>query len=227
MKFKDYLDEEKPYEKLLKKGANALSDVELLAIILKTGTKDENVLEIARSILTKDKKDIGLHILTQYSIEELMKIRGIGRAKAILINAVLEISNRLNINVPKPQDKINTPDKLARVFMIDLHDKNTEIVETAILDSKNRVLKVVVNSIGSINSNYISIKDILSEPLKSGAPKIAVAHNHPSGDTTPSSEDIVFTRRLQDACKLIGIELLDHIIIGGNNFSSFKSSNLF
>lgn len=218
VKIKEYAYEDRPYEKLLFNGAQTLTDAELLAIILNKGIKDKNVLEVARSVFTKDNKNIGISFLTQYSIEELMKIEGIGKAKAIQIKAICEIARRINIKKPSPKDIINTPEKLSKVFMLDLHSQKQEIIETAILDSKNRVKKVITNSIGNVNSNSIDIKDILSEPISMGACKIAVAHNHPSGDTTPSAQDIFFTKKLDSACKLMGIQLLDHIIIRWREF---------
>ena len=177
-------------------------------------------------LISKDKDNIGLSFLSQYSINELMKFPGVGRAKAITLLATIEIARRVNYSIPNNNSSINTPELLSNIFMKDLHDRNQEIVETAIFDVKNRVKKVVVNSIGTINSNSISFKDILSEPIKVGASKIAVSHNHPSGDVLPSNEDIAFTSKLKDACKLLGIELLDHIIIGNNDFFSFRKNNL-
>ena len=213
MKIKEYAYEDRPYEKLLNKGAKSLTDTELLAIIINTGTKAKNVMDVARSVLTNENTNIGLSFLTQYSIEELMKVEGIGKTKAIQLMAVCEIAHRINIGKPSPKDRINTPEQLSRVFKLDLHEQKQEIVETAILDSKNRIKKVITNSIGNVNSNNVDIKDILSEPISMGASKIAVAHNHPSGDITPSHEDIVFTQKLNEACKLMNIQLLDHIII--------------
>ncbi len=226
MKVKEYAFEDRPYEKLERLGAEYLSDSELLAIILKTGTKNMPVTEVAKNWISKDKENIGLSFLSQYSINELMTIPGIGRVKAITLLATIEIARRVNFNIPNQNHSINTPEKLSNIFMKDLHDKNQEIVETAIFDTKNRVKKVIVNSIGTINSNSISFKDILSEPIKIGASKIAISHNHPSGDVMPSNEDISFTAGLKEACKLLGIELLDHIIIGNNNYYSFRKNNL-
>ncbi len=204
---------DRPYEKLLARGAEALSDSELLAIILNSGTKKKSVIDISMELMANDEKNIGLTFLTQYSIEELMKIDGIGEKKAVLIKAVCEAAKRFKFCTPSPNERINTPQKLSKVFMLDLYDEAQEIVKTAILDSKNRVIKVVTNSIGTVNSNIVAIKDILSEPVKMKAPNIAICHNHPSGDISPSKEDIEFTRHLTDACKLFGINLLDHIII--------------
>lgn len=212
MKIKEYAYFDRPYEKLLYYGAEALTDTELLSIIIRSGTKNKSALDIARELLTKE-KDIGLSFLKQYSIEELMKVEGIGKVKAIELKAVLELSKRINFKTPTPTEKIYTPEQLANIFRREIQDLNQEVVETAILDTKNRVIKVTNNSKGTVNSNYIDIKDILMTPIKMGAPKIAIAHNHPSGDTTPSKEDIEFTKKLNDACKLFGIQLLDHIIV--------------
>ncbi|MBR6252472.1 MAG: DNA repair protein RadC [Clostridia bacterium] len=226
MKVKEYAFEDRPYEKLERLGAEALSDSELIAIILKTGTKNYPVTEVAKNLISKDKDNIGISFLSQYSINELMKIPGVGRVKAITLLAVVEIARRVNYNIPSNNMSINTPEMLANVFMKDLHSKKQEIVETAVFDVKNRVKKVIVNSIGTINSNSISFKDILSEPIKMGASKIAISHNHPSGDVFPSNEDVAFTNGLKDACKLLGIEIIDHIIIGDNQFYSFKKNRL-
>jgi DNA repair protein RadC len=213
MKVKDLNIENRPYEKLFSKGAETLTNEELLAIILNNGTKQKSVLDISNEIMTKDKQNIGFSFLTQYSIEELMTIDGIGKVKAIKIKAMCEFAKRFNIGKINPNERISTPEQLSKVFMNDLIDKPQEIVETAVLDSKNRVVKVITNSIGSYNSNQVLIKDILGEPLKMALPKIAISHNHPSGDVSPSNEDILFTQKLNEACNLFGIQLLDHIII--------------
>lgn len=180
MTIKELPLQDRPYEKLFKNGAEALSDTELLAIILNSGTKNKTVLEISQEIMSKDEENIGLTFLTQYSIEELMKIEGIGKVKAVLIQAVCEFSRRCMLSKPSPKERINDPIKLSRVFMLDLSNQSQEVIKTAILDSKNRVIKVVTNSIGTVNSNSIGIKELLIAPIRIGAPKIAIAHNHPS-----------------------------------------------
>ena len=212
MKIKEFAYYDRPYEKLERYGAEALSDTELLAIFIKTGTKNKTALDISRELLTKD-NNIGLSYLTQYSIEELMKIEGIGRVKAIQVKALCELTKRIHFKLPAPDERICTPEQLSRVFMRNLQGQTQEVVETAIFDSKNRVIKVMINTIGTVNSNHVQIKDILKEPVKIGSQKIAIAHNHPSGDVTPSVEDIEFTKQLQSACKLLDIQFLDHIII--------------
>ena len=190
-----------------------LSDSEILAIIIGSGTKRKNALEIANEIITKDESNIGFSFLTQYSIEELMKFEGIGKVKAVYIKAICEFARRLKIGNLQSNERITTPEQMSKVFMLELQDKKQEMIKTAIIDSKNRVIKVITNSIGRGNTSFVDIKDLLSAPIKMGAPKIAVAHNHPSGDITPSREDIDFTHKLNDACKLLGINLLDHLII--------------
>ncbi len=213
MTIKQFSTLERPYEKLLYYGEEALTDAELLAIIIKNGTKNKTAIEISREILTNENKDIGLLILRQYTIEELKKMEGIGNVKAIQIKAINEIARRMNIPRTLPKEKINTPEQLANVFMRDMQGLSHEVIQTAILNTKNIVQKVITNSIGNSNSNSIEIKEILKEPIKLGANKIAIAHNHPSGDVTPSKEDIEFTNKIYRACQLVDIVLLDHLII--------------
>ena len=227
MRMKELSYEDRPYEKLEIYGANSLSESELLAIILKTGTKGKTVLEISQELMTKDTENVGIVFLSQYSIEELMKINGIGKVKAIQLKAICELAIRASAKKPMPREKIKTPEQLYLVFMSELRYKKQEIVKTAILDTQNRIIKTVTNSIGGLNSNSIEIREILSEPIKSSAAKIALIHNHPSGDSTPSISDINFTIKVNDACKIFGIELIDHIIIGNGEFSSLKRMELF
>lgn len=142
-----------------------------------------------------------------------MKFDGIGKVKAIEIKAACEFAKRLKFGHLHSDERITTPEQMSKVFMLELQDKKQEMIKTAIIDSKNRVVRVITNSIGKGNVSFVDIKDLLSAPIKMGAPKIAVAHNHPSGDVSPSNEDVDFTIKLNDACKLLGINLLDHLII--------------
>lgn len=227
MKMKELSFLDRPYEKLESYGSNALTDSELLAIILKTGTKEKTVLEIAQELTTKDIQNEGIVFLSQFSIEELMKIDGIGRVKAIQLKALAELALRATSKKPMPKTKINTPEQLSLLFMSELRFKKQEVVKTALFDNQNRVIKTVTNSIGGLNSNSLEIREILVEPIKSSAAKIALIHNHPSGDVTPSKSDIDFTIRVREACKMVGIELIDHLIIGNGVFSSLKRMELF
>ena len=227
MKMKELSYKDRPYERLERYGANSLSDSELLAIILKTGTKGKTVLEISQELMAKDTENEGIVFLSQYSIEELMKINGIGKVKAIQLKALCELVIRSSLKRPMPKEKIKTPEQLYLVFVSELRYKKQEFVKTAILDTQNRIIKTVTNSIGGLNSNSIEIREILAEPIKSSAAKIALIHNHPSGDSTPSISDINFTIRVNEACKIFGIELIDHIVIGNGEFSSLKRMELF
>ena len=227
MKIKElsYLD--RPYEKLEHFGAGFLSDSELLAIVLKTGTKNKTIIEITQELMTKDKENEGVVFLSGFSIEELIKIEGIGRVKAIQIKAICELIKRASGKKPILKEKIQTPEQLSLIFMGELRYQKQEFLKTAILDSQNRIIKCITNAIGGLNSSSIEMRELLSEPIKCSAAKIALVHNHPSGDVTPSKSDIVFTNKVSEACKIFGIELIDHIIIGNGQFSSLKRLELF
>lgn len=227
MKIKElsYLD--RPYEKLEHFGAGFLSDSELLAIVLKTGTKNKTIIEITQELMTKDKENEGVVFLSRFSIEELIKIEGIGRVKAIQIKAICELIKRASGKKPILKEKIQTPEQLSLIFMGELRYQKQEFLKTAILDSQNRIIKCITNAIGGLNSSSIEMRELLSEPIKCSAAKIALVHNHPSGDVTPSKSDIVFTSKVNEACKIFGIELIDHIIIGNGQFSSLKRLELF
>ena len=227
MKMKELFFEDRPYEKLEAYGANALSEVELLAIILRTGTKNRSVLDIAHELMMKDTKREGVVFLLQYSLEELKEICGVGRIKALQLKALAELVNRHHFRKPLLGEKIKTPEQLSNLVMAELRNQNKEFVKTIILDTKNRVIKIVTNSVGGLNANIVEIKEILNEPIKVSASKIALVHNHPSGDPTPSQNDVTFTIRLNEACKLFDIDLIDHIIIGNGEFMSLKRLELF
>lgn len=227
MKMKELSYDDRPYEKLEMYGANILSDSELLAILLKTGTKNKTVLELTQELMRKDVKKEGFIFLSYITLEELQKINGIGRVKAIQLKAIGELINRACFKKPELGEKIKTPEQLSLIFMGELINKKQEIVKTVILDTQNRIIKIVTNSIGNLNSNAIEIREILNEPVRISAAKIALVHNHPSGDITPSKSDIHFTLRVNEACKLFGIELIDHIIIGKGEFASLKRMELF
>lgn len=227
MKIKElsYLD--RPYEKLEHFGAGFLSDSELLAILLKTGTKNKTIIEITQKLMSKDKENEGVVFLSRFSIEELIKIEGIGRVKAIQIKAICELIKRASSKKPILKEKIQTPEQLSLIFMGELRYQKQEFLKTAIMDSQNRIIKCITNAIGGLNSSSIEMRELLSEPIKCSAAKIALVHNHPSGDVTPSKSDIVFTSKVNEACKIFGIELIDHIIIGNGQFSSLKRLELF
>lgn len=227
VKMKELPISERPYEKLEMYGANTLSNAELLAIIIKSGTKDESSVTLAQKILSlgksKNCKEDNLKFLQELSIEEFMQIKGIGKVKAIQLKATCELAKRISKPIKEIKIKIKTPEDIANLFMDELKTEKREIVKVVIMNSQNVILKIQNISQGGTSSVQVNTKDILMEAVKIGAPKIIVIHNHPSGDAKPSIEDITFTKRLEKAAEILGVLLLDHIVIGYNQYTSIKS----
>lgn len=219
--------EDRPYEKFERLGASFLTDAELLAIIIKSGSKSLNSLDIARYILSSHKNGLaGFKYLKQASLDELMKVQGIGKVKAIQLKAVIELSNRINNELSNEKKiKITCPEDVHKLLKNNMADKQIEEVKVVILDNKNYVKSVVTVSSGATNKSTVSTKEIFSEPIKQLASNIILVHNHPSGDTTPSRQDILLTRKVCDYARIFEIELCDHIIIGKNGYTSLKQTN--
>ena len=221
MKMKELPISERPYEKLEMYGETALSNAELIAIIIKSGTKGESSVNIAQRILALGKKENNnLRFLQDISIEEFMGIKGIGKVKAIQLKAIGELTKRMSRPLDIEKVQINSPKDIAELLEEEMKYEKREIVKTVVLNSKNVIIKIVDVCFGGTNSAILKPKDVLQEAIKHGAPKIILVHNHPSGDPTPSKSDFEFTKRLNEAAKLIGIELLDHVIIGDYGFRS-------
>ena len=227
IKMKELPISERPYEKLEMYGASTLSNAELLAIIIKSGTKEESSLTLAQKILSlgknKNCKEDNIKFLQELSIEEFMKIKGIGKVKAIQLKATCELAKRISKPITQIKTKIRTPQDIANLFMDELKVEKREIVKVIIMNSQNVILKIQTISQGGTSSARVDTKDILMEAVKIGAPKIILIHNHPSGETKPSKSDIEFTNKLEKAAEILGILLLDHIIIGYNQYTSIKS----
>ena len=218
---------ERPYEKLEMYGAHTLSNAEILAIIIKNGTREESSLVTAQKILSmKNKNNDSLRFIQDMSIEEFTKIKGIGKVKAIQLKAVCEFAKRLSRPIEAPQVQINKPEDVANLLMDELRYEKREIVKVILLNIKNVVIKIDNICLGSDNSAILKPRDALIEAIKMGVPKIILVHNHPSGDPTPSKADIEFTDRLGQAASIMGIELLDHIIIGDCKFESVFLSSI-
>lgn len=208
---------DRPREKLLKYGSNFLTDEELLAIILGTGNKGEDVLELSKRILN----DIGgIHGLLTCSVEEFMAIKGIKTAKATQILSVCEFYKRLS--KPRKRLRVKKPSDIVSLIMTDVFFMEQEVFMVITLNSKNNILSKKEIFKGSLNSSLVHPREVFKEALKSSAASIIVCHNHPSGDPTPSKEDINVTKRIKECGNIMGIELLDHIIIGDNNYISLK-----
>lgn len=214
-----------PYEKCIRFGPGALSNAELLAVIIRTGTLKHNCLEVAENLLKKTGTQ-GLLGLKQLSLKDFMSVDGIGTVKAVMLSCVGELSRRIaKSNFPK-NPYFNKASEIAEYYMEDLRHLNREKLILMLLDNKCRLIKDVTLSIGSVNQTIISARDVYMEALKCGAVYIILVHNHPSGDSTPSHNDFECTERIFNAGQLIGIPLIDHIIIGDNNYYSFKEREL-
>jgi len=220
---KDLPVSEMPYEKCMRYGAGALSDAELLAVIIKTGTKSKTSLELAIDVLKMKPSYQGLAGLHHLSFRELLKIKGIGQVKAVQILCVAELSKRLareakNSKVPR----FEGPQEIADYFMEEMRNLETEHLYAVFMDASCRLLYYQMVFKGTIQSSTAHPRELLRMALQHDAAQYVIMHNHPSGDPTPSPEDIHITGRLQEASSLIGIPLVDHIIIGDNQFVSLK-----
>lgn len=212
---------ERPIEKFIFYGEKSLNIAELLAIIINTGTKEKNALEIAWNLINTYMEEYnGIRFLQEVSIQELMKINGIGIKKAIQLKTVGELAKRMM--TPTKIDKIclKSSFDVANIFMQELRYEKQEIVKVILLNSNNIVKKVVNIASGNSNKVVFDIKQILSEPIKLEIPKIILLHNHPSGSCRPSNEDILATKKIKETAQILGIELVDHIIIGDGEYKS-------
>lgn len=220
MKIQELPKYERPYEKLEMYGAKALSTAELLAIIIKNGTKEETSVQVAQKILAlQGEKQEGLRFLQDISIEEFQKVKGIGKVKAIQLKAVCELATRMARPIQK-EIQIHTTRDAAALLLEELKYEKNEVIKVLLLNTKNIVQKIVEIGRGGTSKVMVEPKDILAEAIKTGAPKIIMLHNHPSGDPTPSKADYQVSERVYQAAKLMGIELLDHIVIGDGRFQS-------
>ena len=214
----------RPYEKSMKYGISALSDAELLAIILRTGTKGADATSLSSEVLRAFAGKDGIVGLCNAEIHELMRIKGIGKVKAIQIRAIIELAKRLSKGSVSERKCFSNPKIIADYYMQDMMHLEVEKVLLVILDNKCRLICDKFVSQGTVNSTVISPREIIIEALKHKAVFIVVIHNHPSGDPTPSNDDYNFTDRLKRAAEIVDIPLLDHIIIGNNQYISLKET---
>lgn len=225
MTIKELPESERPYEKLQIYGAEKLSNAELLSIIIKTGTKENTSIDLANKILNLSKQVNINHLrsMLDHSIEEFMQIKGIGKVKAIQLIAVGELARRMSRPLNILNIKITSPKDVADLLMDELRYEKKELIKLIILNTKNNILKIIDLSIGGTNFAILQPKDALTEAIRMNAPKIILVHNHPSGDSTPSKQDIIITKKVKDASELLGVQLLDHIVIGDGNYDSIFS----
>lgn len=223
-RIKDIPVEEQPYYKCLSKGAAALSDAELLAILIRTGTRKKNSVELAREIL--DGSGQGLLGLMEIAPKELLKVTGIGEAKAVQLLCVGEISRRIARSRALRHPALTSPAAVADYYMEQLRHLRIEQVWLSMFDTKNQLIASQMISQGTVNSSIVSPREMMIAALRQEAVSIILVHNHPSGDASPSPEDILMTKRVAEAAACIGIGLLDHIIIGNNCYISLKEHGI-
>ncbi|WP_324295639.1 RadC family protein [Rossellomorea vietnamensis] len=216
---RDFPQDERPRERMIQSGAASLSNQELLAILLRTGTKSESVLQLSNRLLTQFD---GLNLLKDASLEEITKTKGIGLAKAVQIMAAVEFGRRISNLAFDDRYSIRSPEDGANYVMNDMRFLAQEHFVCLYLNTKNQVLHKQTIFIGSLNASIVHPREVFKEAFRRSAASIICIHNHPSGDPTPSREDIEVTKRLVECGRIIGIDILDHLIIGEKKFISLK-----
>lgn len=217
--------EERPYERCLRHGAEGLSDRELLAVLLRTGSKGRSVLELAGDLLRLVPEREGFTGLRRMSLEELSRVRGIGRIRAIQLKCVLELARRMAREEAGEGICFKNPASVADYYMEDLRHEEQEVMLLLMLNQRGRLLREKYLYKGTVNASLASPREIFLEALSARAVQIILIHNHPSGDVRPSAEDIRLTERIREAGELLGVHLSDHIIIGEHAYMSFREKN--
>lgn len=224
---KELLKEELPYEKFLTLGPKALTEAELLAITLRTGTKNCSALELAQQILLKASgKSKGLNGLHHLSLQELMEIPGIGEVKAVKVKCMAEMAIRMSKQRAAIALKFDTPETVADYYMEQMRHLEKEKILLLLLDNKLHLIEEYMISLGTVNASLLSTRDVFIQALRVRASNIILLHNHPSGDPSPSREDIMITQTMKEAGELMDIPLIDHIILGNGTFISLKKEEL-
>lgn len=227
IRMKDLPCEERPYEKCLHMGAKTLSDAELLSVIIRTGNKEETSLDLAEKILSLGGTGDGLVGLLHHSLPDLMKVKGIGMVKGVQLACVGELSRRIwKRRTFAKRMTFTGPEEIADYYMEDMRHLEREEVRAMFLDTKQALLKDVLLSRGTVNASVLSPREVLIEALRYRAVSMVLVHNHPSGDPSPSRDDLALTHRIRTAGDLVGITLIDHIIIGDLRFVSFREQNI-
>lgn len=223
LNIKDWAEEDRPREKMLLKGVGSLSDAELLGILIGSGNKNETAVELAQRILHSVSNN--LNALGKLEIKDLIKnFNGIGEAKAITIVAALELGRRRKQAEVMVQPQIQSSEDIYQIFHPILADIKHEEVWIVLLNKANKVLRKFQVSKGGVSGTVVDIRLIMKEALDSLASGIVLCHNHPSGNTKPSGDDDMITRQLKNACQIMGISLLDHVIVGDNSYYSYNDN---
>lgn len=219
----DLRQSDRPRERLASLGPQALTNAELLAILLRVGVQGENAVEVGQRLLQEFGGLRGLH---RAPFSELTNQHGVGEAKAAQIKAAIELGRRLTLESPEEKLVINSPADAAALVQYEMSALEQEHLRVLLLDRRNRVLAIVELYKGSVNSSQVRVGELFKEAIRVNASAIIVTHNHPSGDPTPSPEDIVVTRAIVQAGKLLDIDVLDHLVIGQGRWISLKESKL-
>jgi len=219
----DLKDEERPRERLQKLGPQALSNAELIAILLRVGVPGENAVQVGQRLLQKFGGVGGLH---RAPFNELCRQHGVAEAKAAQIKAAIELGRRLTLESPEERPAINSPADAAALVQYEMSALEQEHLRTLLLDRRNRVLEVVEVYRGSVNSSQVRVGEVFKEAVRKNASAIVIVHNHPSGDPTPSPDDVAVTRAIVQAGKLLDVDVLDHLVIGQGRWVSLKERGL-
>ena len=220
---RDLPESERPRERLQHSGPGSLSTSELLAIILRTGAKSESVINLGSRLLVQFD---GLAGIARASFSDLCGIHGMGVAKSAQIKAALELGKRLMVASPEERPQVKSPADVANLLMLEMGFLEQEHLRVVLLDTKNRVLGTPTIYIGSLNTSILRVGELFREAIKANSAAVIVVHNHPSGDPTPSPEDVRITEQLVEAGKLLDVEVLDHLVIGQQRYVSLKERGL-
>lgn len=233
MRIRELAKTERPRERLENLGAQALSNAELVAILLRTGARGASALEVANRLLSAGSGggpengggEPGLRFLVTAAVDELVRVPGVGRAKALQLKAAVELGRRI-ATTTATRVVVRSPRDVSTLVMEEMRFLDREQFRIVLLDAKNHVLGVRTVSVGSLSSSIVHPREIFKEAIAKSSAAIILVHNHPSGDPTPSREDVEVTRRLVEAGRLLGIEVLDHVVVGDNQYVSFKEKGI-
>lgn len=220
---RDLPRQERPRERLQKFGAEALSAQELLALVIGRGIPKKSVMSIAQELMAKFGN---IRAISQATIEELSQIKGIGLAKAAQIKACFELGRREELEPELKNFDVKDPEAVVKAIRSSIKDKAKEHFKLILLNPRNKIIGISTISMGTLNASLVHPREVFKDAITHSAASVVLAHNHPSGDPDPSEDDIKITKKLVDSGKLLGIEVLDHIVIGKNNFCSFKERGL-
>jgi DNA repair protein RadC len=220
---KDLPESERPRERLQTYGPGSLSTSELLAILLRTGTKSESVINLGSRLLAQFG---GVAGIARASFADLCDVRGLGLAKAAQIKAALELGKRLMVASPEDRPQVKSPADVANLLMMEMGFLEQEHLRVVLLDTKNHVLGMPTIYVGSLNTSVLRVGELFREAIRANAAAVIVVHNHPSGDPTPSPEDVSITRQIVEGGKLLDVDVLDHLVIGQQRYVSLKERGL-